>query len=251
MTLLSYNILTGASGGRLDAVCEVIDAAAPDVAAVQELRGDPPLAARTGMRLHVAPPRTGQPVGLLVAPRLRVLRHGAVPGSFHHGAAWVELDTAAGPLTVVSAHLFPYWGRIRLYEARLLAAFAGRRERVVLMGDFNSLSPSSGPPGDVRPRHRTWFGRGGVDTRAMALLARRGLVDVFQAVGEGPGWTVPTALGGEEFTRARLDYILASPAAAGDFTTCRVVTGGGTATASDHFPVLATCATDPAGRSAP
>ena len=30
MTLLTYNILTGANGGRLDAVCAVIDAAAPD-----------------------------------------------------------------------------------------------------------------------------------------------------------------------------------------------------------------------------
>ncbi|MET7420857.1 endonuclease/exonuclease/phosphatase family protein [Dactylosporangium sp. NPDC005555] len=250
MTLLTYNILTGADRGRLDAVCAVVDAAAPDVAAVQELRGDPPLAERTGMRLHVAPPRTGQPVGLLVAPHLRVLRSGTVPGRFHHGAAWVEVATSSGPLTLVSTHLFPYWGRIRLYEAGRLAAFARRRERVVLMGDLNSLDPGTGHR-DVQRRHRRWFGRGGVDTRAVALLTRRGLVDVFREVGEGEGWTVPTALGGEEFVRSRLDYILASPAVAGDFTSCRVLTTGGTASASDHFPVLATLATDPAGRSAP
>lgn len=251
LTLLTYNILTGADGGRLDAVCAVVGAAAPDVVAVQELRGDPPLGARTGMRLHVAPPRTGQPVGLLVAPHLRILRQGTVPGPFHHGAAWVELDWPGGPLTVISTHLFPYWGFIRWYEARRLAAFAAGRERVVLMGDFNSLDPWT-PYGDLQRRHRRWFGRGGPDTRAMALLARRGLVDVFRTVGTGPGWTVPTALGGEEFNRSRLDYILASPAVAGDFTSCRVLTGGGTASASDHFPVLATLAApDPAGRSAP
>jgi exodeoxyribonuclease III len=251
LTLLTYNILTGANGGRLDAVCGVVDAAAADVVAVQELRGAPPLAERTGMRLHVAPPRTGQPVGLLVAPHLRILRRGTVPGPFHHGAAWVELDCDGGPLTVISTHLFPYWGFVRLYEARRLAAFAARRERVVLMGDFNSLDPWTGYD-QVRPRHRRWFGRGGPDTRAMALLARRGLVDVFRRVGTGPGWTVPTAIGGGEFTRSRLDYILASPAVAGDFTACRVLDDGGTASASDHYPVLATLATpDPAGRPAP
>lgn len=118
------------------------------------------------------------------------------------------------------------------------------------MGDFNSLDPWT-PYADVRPRHRRWFGRGRPDTRAMALLARRGLVDVFRAVGTGEGWTVPTGLGGEEFSRSRLDYVLASPAVAGDFTSCRVLTGGGTATASDHYPVLATLAVDPVGRSAP
>lgn len=251
LTLLTYNILTGANHGRLDAVCAVVDAVAPDVAAVQELRGDPPLARRTGMRLHVAPPRTGQPVGLLVAPHLRILRQGAVPGPFHHGAAWVEVATTAGPLTLVSVHLFPYWGLVRLHEARRLAAFAARRRRVVLMGDFNSLDPWT-PYGEVQRRHRRWFGRGGPDTRAMALLARRGLVDVFRRVGTGEGWTVPTALGGEEFVRSRLDYVLASPAVAGDFTACRVLDGAATASASDHFPVTATLAVpDPAGRSAP
>lgn len=102
LTLLTYNILTGANGGRLDDVCAVVAAAVPDVVAVQELRGDPPLGTRTGMRLHVAPPRTGQPVGLLVAPHLRILRQGTVPGPFHHGAAWVELDCDGGPLTVIS-----------------------------------------------------------------------------------------------------------------------------------------------------
>jgi endonuclease/exonuclease/phosphatase family metal-dependent hydrolase len=250
LTLMTYNILTGASQGRLDAVCAVIDAAAPDVVAVQELRGDPPLGQRTGMRLHVAPPHTGQPVGLLVAPHLRILRQGTVPGPFHHGAAWVELDCEGGPLTVISTHLFPYWGFVRLYEARRLAAFVARRRRVVLMGDCNSLDPWTSY-GEVRRRHRRWFGRGGPDTRAMALLARRGLVDVFRATGTGPGWTVPTQLGGAEFARSRLDYILASPAVAGGFTSCRVLTGGGAASASDHFPVLATLAPDPAGRSAP
>jgi exodeoxyribonuclease III len=251
LTLLTYNILHGADGGRLDAVCSVVDAAAPDVVAVQELRGDPPLGQRTGMWLHVAAPRTGQPVGLLISPRLRILRQGTVPGPFHHGAAWVEVATTAGPLTLVSTHLFPYWGRIRLYEARRLARFAARRERVVLMGDFNSLDPSQRGRTDAQRRHRRWFGRGGVDTRAMALLARRGLLDVFEAVGQGPGRTVPTALGGAEFVPSRLDYVLASPALAGDFTACRVLTGGAASCASDHFPVLATLALEPEGRSAP
>ena len=239
LRLLTYNIRHGGNGGRLAAVGEVGAAARPDVAAVQELRGLPPLDRVTGMRLHVAHPRTGQPVGLLVAPHVEILAAGRVRRPFHHAAAWVRVATAEGPLTVVSTHLFPYWGTLRLLEARWLAGFARRHGPVVVMGDLNSLSPAQRHP-VVPRRHRTWWGRGGVDTRAMALLARRGLVDVFQEIGEGQDWTVPTGLGGGEFTRSRLDYVLASRAVAGRFTSCRVLTGAGAASASDHFPLLAT-----------
>lgn len=254
---MTYNIRDG-GGERLDAIGRVIAAAAPDVVAVQELRGEPALGPLTGMHQLVVRPwrpalarrrRTGQPVGLLVAPHLRVLAAGAVPRPFFHAAAWARLATPIGPLTVVSAHLFPYWGRVRLAEARWLVGFVRREADAVLLGDLNSLDPYADHtlslarlPMPYRRRHlRRLSGR--PDVRATALLARRGLVDVFGRCGTGQAWTVPTTRGGgAEFTELRLDYVLATPRVAGRFTECRVVTGGAAEAASDHYPLLARAA---------
>jgi len=244
LTLMTYNIKNG-GGGRLDAIARVIAGASPDIVAVQELRGEPALGSLTGLRPHIARSWRGQPVGLLTARRLRVLASGSVPRPFHHAAAWVRVATEAGPLTVVSAHLFPYWGRIRRTEARWLADFV-KNQDAVLLGDFNSLDPFTDHSVQLatlslryRRRHLHRVGAR-VDTRAMALLARRGLVDVFRRCGAGQAWTVPTTRGGgAEFIELRLDYMLATPPVAGRFTGCRVVTGGEAESASDHYPLVA------------
>ncbi|GAA0728638.1 endonuclease/exonuclease/phosphatase family protein [Dactylosporangium roseum] len=241
---MTYNIRNGGRG-RLDAVARVVAEVSPDILAVQELRGEPDLGALTGMRAHVARSAGGQPVGLFFARHLRVLAAGVVPRPFFHAAAWARVATPGGPLTVVTAHLFPLWGRVRRTEARWLAGVVKDRKDAVLLGDLNALDPYSDHAARLatlsrryRRRHEHRCGRG-VDTRAMALLARRGLVDVFRRCGTGQAWTVPTRLGGAEFTELRLDYVLATPSAAGWFTECRVVTGGAAESASDHYPLMA------------
>jgi exodeoxyribonuclease-3 len=148
---------------------------------------------------------------------------------------------------VVSAHLFPYRGRVRAVEARWLAGFLPSQGAGVLLGDLNTLDPWSDHsaalselPAQYRRRHLD--GRR-ADVRATALLARRGLVDVFHRCGTGPEWTVPTTGGGgAEFPRVRLDYVWATPAVAGRFTGCCVVTGSEAEAASDHYPLVARAA---------
>nr|BFE61932.1 hypothetical protein GCM10020063_064580 [Dactylosporangium thailandense] len=246
LTLMTYNIKLGGAG-RLEQIGRVIAAQSPDVVAVQELRGEPDLGALTGMRPVVARSWRGQPVGLLVARHLRVLGAGRIARPFFHAAAWVRVATPLGPLTLVSAHLCPYWGRVRLAEAGWLAAFLRRRGEGVLLGDLNTLDPwdshearLSALAPQYRRRHLV---RGRPDVRATALLARRGLVDLFRRCGSGAGWTVPTSGGGgAEFTRMRLDYLWATPASAARFTECRVVTGAAAESGSDHYPVVARAA---------
>ncbi|WP_433058951.1 endonuclease/exonuclease/phosphatase family protein [Dactylosporangium sp. CS-033363] len=243
LTLMTYNIKHG-GGDRLDAIGRVIAGRAPDVVALQELRGEPDLGAVTGMRQFVAPSWRGQAVGLLVARHLRVLGAGRVRRPFFHAAAWVRVATPAGPLTLVSAHLFPYRGDVRRIEAGWLAGFLRRQGEGVLLGDLNTLDPWSEHGEQLRelpPRYRRrHLDRGRPDVRATALLARRGLVDVFRRCGTGRPWTVPTtAGGGHEFTRLRLDYLWATPETAARFTDCRVVTGGEAESGSDHYPLVA------------
>ncbi|WP_432988402.1 endonuclease/exonuclease/phosphatase family protein [Dactylosporangium sp. CA-233914] len=244
LTLMTYNIRSG-GGDRLEAIGRVVAGPEPDVVALQELRGEPPLGALTGMRQFTARSRRGQPVGLLVSRRLRVLGAGRIARPFHHAAAWVRVATDLGPLTIVSAHLFPYWGRVRQVEAGWLAGFV--TGDAVLLGDLNTLDPWGEHSVSLAtlsmPYRRRHLNGRRPDTRATALLARRGLVDLYRRCGRGQAWTVPTTRGGgAEFTEMRLDYAWATPGVAGRFSECFVVTGGEAESASDHYPLVARAA---------
>ncbi|MBM0231239.1 endonuclease/exonuclease/phosphatase family protein [Micromonospora sp. STR1_7] len=261
LRVMTWNIRTGGRdrGGsdRLDRVVQVIAEQAPDVLALQELRGFDrnglmaAVAGRVGMTPHLARSCLGQPVAVLVRPPLRIVDAGALRRPFHHAAARVVVGTSAGPLTVLSTHLYPYSGGRRRMEAEWLAAAARRAPGplTLIAGDLNSLDPTvdhterlAGMPALYRRRHLRRIGDD-VDTRAVARLLAAGLVDLWpsSAAGapEADGLTVPTRFGGEEFAGMRLDYLLGSPASAQRVRDCRVIRGGAADTASDHYPLLA------------
>lgn len=261
MRVMTYNIRTGGvdrgRGSRLAAVAAVVNGAAPDLLALQELRdfdriGGPlhRFADAVQMRPFLARSFFGQPVAVFVRSPVPPARATVLRWGLYHAAAAVRLPTDAGPLTVVSAHLNPFSGALRLHEARRLAAhYARPGELVVLMGDLNGLEPGERHeervarlPAAYRRRHlRSVRGRPVVDTRAVAALADAGFVDLWRRSGSGgAGDTAPTTQGGgAEFSGMRLDYILASPAAAGYVRDCRVVRGAQSEYASDHYPVVA------------
>ncbi|MDG4780009.1 endonuclease/exonuclease/phosphatase family protein [Micromonospora sp. WMMD961] len=262
LRVMTWNIRTGGRdrGGpdRLDRVVEVIDEQAPDVLALQELRGFDRdglmsgVADRVGMTPHLARSCFGQPVAVLVRPPCQVVDAGSLRRPFHHAAARVVVGTSAGPFTVIGTHLYPYSGGRRRMEVDWLVA-AMRRSRgplTLLTGDLNSLDPTvdhtaqlAGMPTLYRRRHLR-RGGGAVDTRAIARLLAAGLVDLWPRcnVGapEADGRTVPTRFGGAEFAGMRLDYLLGTRALAERVRDCRVIRGGTADTASDHYPLLAT-----------
>jgi endonuclease/exonuclease/phosphatase family metal-dependent hydrolase len=243
---MTYNIRNGGQPDRLDAVVDVITAHRPDLLALQELRGFDQaaldrLATATGMAAYLARSRSGQPVAVLVRAGGAVTAARRVRGPFQHAAAEVTVATDGGPLTVIGTHLCPYSGRWRLAEARALARRVDPDGLLLLMGDLNSLDPWTDHAERVRslpPRYRSrhlW--RGTVDTRAVAALADAGLVDLFRPGGQDH--SVPTHLGGTEFARMRLDYLLGTEPLAALTRSYRIVSGGAAETASDHYPVLA------------
>ncbi|MBM0278451.1 endonuclease/exonuclease/phosphatase family protein [Micromonospora tarensis] len=261
LRLMTWNIRTGGRdrGGpdRLDRVIEVVDGQAPDVLALQELRGFDrdglmaTVAGRVGMTPHLARSCFGQPVAVLVRPPYRVIDAGTLRRPLHHAAARVVVATSAGPLTVLGTHLYPYSGGRRRMEVDWLAAALRRAEGplTLIAGDLNSLDPTvdhtarlAGMPSRYRRRHLRRSG-GAVDTRAIARLLAAGLVDLWPSrnvdAAEADGLTVPTHLGGAEFAGMRLDYLLASPVLAQRVDACRVVRGGGADAASDHYPLVA------------
>ncbi|MET8349161.1 MULTISPECIES: endonuclease/exonuclease/phosphatase family protein [unclassified Micromonospora] len=268
LRVMTWNIRTGGRdrGGpdRLDAVVRVVTAQAPDVLALQELRGFDrgglmaEIAGRVGMTQHLARSCFGQPVAVLARPPLRVVAAGALRRPFHHAAARVVVATSAGPLTVLSTHLHPYSGGRRRMEVDWLVAAVRRAQGplTLVTGDLNSLDPTvdhtarlAGMPDLYRRRHLQRTG-GAVDTRAVARLRAAGLVDLWLSYAAGApeadGLTVPTRFGGEEFAGMRLDYLFGTAAVAERSRCVRVVREGDAETASDHYPVVAELDLDPA-----
>lgn len=254
MKLITWNIRTGGSGGRLASVIELLAAERPDLVALQELRDFQrrdgrrmaEVAAALGMSAVLAPSAFGMPVAVLVRPPLTAGRRRRIRWRLHHAAAAATVPTSAGALTLVSTHLNPYRPYRRLREARWLAhRFSD--PLTLLAGDLNSLDPGTVHderlarlPAQYRRRHLAADGT--ADTRAIAAFTAAGFRDVWPAAGRGDGLTVPTSNGGGEFSNAgmRLDYVLARPAAAALVTAARVLRGGVAEHASDHYPLMVT-----------
>jgi exodeoxyribonuclease-3 len=249
---MTWNIKTG-GGDRLDAIVRVIAGEAPDVLACQELRDFDArdgrrmrhLADAVGMTPHLARSAFGQPVAVLVRPPGTAVSRAAVRWRLHHAAAVVTVPTGHGVLTVVSTHLNPFSPYRRMREARWLAArYASTRRPVLIAGDLNALDPWTDHVDRLarlpRPyRRRHVLPDGTVDTRTLAAFDAAGLVDLWRVGGAGAGLTAPTTHGGgREFSGMRLDYVLGSPPVAALVRGCRVVTGGDSEYASDHYPVV-------------
>jgi exodeoxyribonuclease-3 len=183
-------------------------------------------------------------VAILARPPLELTKTRTVRWRLHHAAASAVVPAGDVLLTVVGTHLNPFSPYRRMREARWLAArYASRRKLVLLAGDLNSLDPGTDHTNELaglnslyRRRHQAADGT--PDTRAMAAFADAGFVDLWR--GDGDGHTVPTSEGGgHEFSRMRLDYVLASPPLARLAASVRVVRGDETEYASDHYPVVA------------
>lgn len=270
---LTWNIKTGGSGGRLDAVITLLRRERPDLLALQELRDFPgrrmrEVAGALGMTPFLVPPVFGQAVAVLVRPPLRIVGRSGVRWRLHHAAAAVRVPTNAGRLTVVSTHLHPFSPYRRMREARFLAArHRPDRGPVLLAGDLNALDPGTDHAGRLAAlggpyRRRHLAADGTADTRAIAAFEAAGFVDLWpQAASPGEaelcqpgpvsereaeqrptdaGLTVPTSRGGgHEFSAAgmRLDYLLAGPDIAARAHGMRVLRGAEAEYASDHYPL--------------
>ncbi|GIF16898.1 endonuclease/exonuclease/phosphatase family protein [Actinoplanes teichomyceticus] len=255
MRMMTWNIKTGGVDRgqrfRLPDIAEVIRAEKPDVLALQELRDFTrndgrrmnELAGAVGMTAHLARSAFGMPVAVLVRAPLRITHTASVTWRLHHAAAVAVVDTGSAPLTVISAHLDPFWPYRRMREARWLAARYVKGSHVVLAGDLNGLDPVGDHTEALASQHSLFRRRhlhadGSVDSRAVAALGEAGLVDLWGTAGSGDPRTVPTTRGGgREFGGMRLDYVLATPEVAGGAHDMRVIRGGATEHASDHYPV--------------
>jgi exodeoxyribonuclease III len=253
MRLMTYNILTGGrdsdGGSRLDAIIDVIRAVAPDVLVLEECNGFELDGLRTmyriehalGMRGVLAMAESGFHVALFLR-RGRLIETRCLRREVHHAvlAATLELDGVR--FGVIGAHLCPFGGDARLLEVQHIMRFL-READVFVLGDLNALSPHDATryqPQRWLPRRRArhLLADGRLDTRALEALEGAELVDVFHRAGNAAA-TALTHLGeGWAEYQARIDYVLATPAAAQRVEHTERVDGERVESASDHYPLF-------------
>ncbi|WP_068089477.1 endonuclease/exonuclease/phosphatase family protein [Novosphingobium rosa] len=259
MRIMSYNTLFGGFDGADDTRArlqrDIIREAAPDILLIQELKGflddgsarlyD--LERSLGLRaLVAAAPRTGQNVGVMVAPHVDILSFEPDSAHFHHAAARASLRVPGldAPLTVVSVHLCPNGTPVRLREVSYLYNDADANGLAIVGGDFNSLAPGDPEPTDLDrlPAHfraRYVDLNGWMDRSPIATLLQAGFVDLGASIGDRRR-TVPGAgFPATEFVEFRSDYLLASPKLAAMAMIYGTVDQKTAGRASDHYPVYA------------
>lgn len=248
--LLTYNIREGGAG-RAELIAEVINAASPDVVALQEAR-DPRVVDRiaqlAGFRFSGA--RRSHSTGFLSRVPVREFgwRH---PRRTRH--ALLEVSLGDGLPRIFVVHLRAWFSRwTEGQRARELRGLLdGIRDQLareqhasafhVLAGDFNALAP--GEPFDPSPmpawiRGMIWLSGREIGRRTIAMMRTDGYVDSWRVVhpdwSQEPGFTFPVWN-----PHVRLDYVFTPLAFASRVTSCEVRrTPEAARKASDHYPVL-------------
>jgi endonuclease/exonuclease/phosphatase family metal-dependent hydrolase len=248
--LLTYNIREGGVG-RADAIAEVIEAAHPDVVALQEARD--PLVVERIAQVAGFPfwgSRRSHSTGFL--SRVPVIEH-AWRHPPHTRHALLEVSLADGLPRLFVLHLrawFSKWSeQQRARELRgLLDGIREQLEREehafafhVLAGDFNALAP--GELFDPSPmpawiRGMVWLSGRDIARSTIEMMRTDGYVDAWRAVhpdmAEKPGYTFPVWN-----PHVRLDYVFTPAKFASRVTACEVRRSPDAArSASDHYPLL-------------
>lgn len=268
--LVTYNTLTGGidsdgSEWRRQQQIEFLASLNADVIALQELRGWdeggwwrlwalanalgmvplPPVLSTRGRGNHLA---------LLYRPqtiRIEDYESDAARGAFYHGLGRARLHIREHPLlTVLFTHLCFLGGAERYAEAQWLTGYGdsyeGDPQRVVLLGDLNTIGPHdvepewSRIPANLRSRHchLTAGGSfGDTDRRAIQLLALAGFHDPFDVLGEKPPRTVGYWSPAEQVDH-RSDFILANWHVVDQIAAATVHDTETTRALSDHLPVV-------------
>jgi exodeoxyribonuclease-3 len=250
LRLLTYNIREGGVG-RAEQIAEVIEAANPDVVALQEAR-DPKVVARIAelAGFPYSGSRHSHSTGFL--SKVPVLQYGwRHPPRTRH--ALLEVSLADGLPRVFVLHLrawFSNWTEQR--RARELRGLLdGIRDQLVreenafafhvLAGDFNALAPSE--PLDSSPmpawiRGMIWLSGRDIARSTIEMMRSDGYVDAWRTVHadweKEPGYTFPVWS-----PHVRLDYVFTPAQYASRLIHCEVRRmPEQVRTASDHFPLL-------------
>ncbi|MFT7669856.1 MAG: exodeoxyribonuclease-3 [Planctomycetota bacterium] len=262
LRVISYNTYyVFSEGTEVQAGTDWITRQAADVVALQELTNITEdrlseLAAGWDHPHSALLKTSGFSVGLTSTSPIEVLE--SIRDDMHHGSLHARIDG----IHFFVVHLSPFRWAKRASEAEILLAriqpLLDRGEDVLVLGDFNALSPADRQLIDAQPAvlekyrtsdakhaHVTNLRNDAFDYSVMQRFLEAGLEDPALPFLEQSGatrWTIQTGIWSEAKTDppdggTRIDFVLASPALARTATEGHVPRTGVLNRTSDHYPV--------------
>lgn len=250
--VLSYNVLMGLQQDSLiqEEYQEWVRKIDPDIVAYQEMnkftqRGLEQFAGRYGHPYAVISKLDGFPVAL--SSKYPIVNVQKVVDNMWHAYLYANVNN----IHVFVIHFSPFSYEKRQHEMRQVLAHAAllpQDEKIIIMGDFNSLSQQDEQyhtpemvqamlEREKKEDHIRNLNNGKIDYTVMNAIREAGYEDVFLLKNDRLVSSVPTKKYGEPSTR-RIDFIWTNPVLSECVVSSAIIQDATTDHISDHYPVL-------------
>ena len=254
LKVLSYNVLKGLQNDSL-IQAEYIDwvnKLSPDIVAYQEMNGFTQkslekFAERYGHPYAIQSKIEGFPVAL--SSRYPIVNVQKVVDNMWHAYIYANVNN----IHIFVVHFSPFSYKKRQSEMKQILAHAAllpQDEKILIMGDFNSLDASeaehhtadyvsSMQEREKKEAHIRNLNNGKVDYTVMSYIKDAGFKDTYWLTNKTATNSIPTKKYGKPSMR-RIDYMWANPAMAKFVKSSTVIHDATTDHISDHYPVFVT-----------
>lgn len=160
---------------------------------------------------------------------------------FHHGLLKVKIKD----LTILATHLNPYNPTNRLHEVKEILKHTNLKEKTILTGDLNSLSPHDNYDENdllklMGERKIIKFGKHKIEYTSIQLIENAGLHDAYLMKRKTFKHTAPTAANTDiaHLAKLRLDYFFINDLLKDNLEKIQIRQNSRTNQISDHFPII-------------
>ena len=252
--ILSYNVLYGLQDDSLiksdyiDWVKEIN----PDIVAYQEMnkftqKSIEQFALQYGHPYAVLSKIEGFPVAL--SSKYPIVNVQKVVDNMHHVYLYANINN----INVIVIHFSPFSYKKRQLEVSEVlsrAALIPKNEKVVIMGDFNSLSQTDASEyneealnaqkeRELKENHIRNLNDGKFDYTVIGAMQKAGYIDLIRKFNSEFQYSAPTKKYSSKYLK-RIDFVWTNPKMAKYATSAKIIRDEVTDRISDHYPVLTT-----------
>ena len=252
--ILSYNVLEGLRGDTIimDKFVSWVSELDPDIIGFQEMNNFTQqklenFAAKYGHRYAVLSKTDGYPVAL--TSKYPIVNVQKVIDNMHHVYLVANINT----INVIVIHFSPFSYLKRQQEVNEIIARADlfpKDEKVLIMGDFNSLSEKDASSygaedlnlqkeREMKEAHIRNLNNGKFDYSVTGAIEKKGFTDLVYKFHKNFQSSIPTRSSGSKYEK-RIDFIYVNPVLEKYSRSAEILKDDVTHEISDHYPVFAT-----------
>ena len=247
MKILYLNIFEGAKEKeRFNKIISFVKKIKPDILALSELDG---WKYNQNKKLNTFKKKTNLPYSNIpnkntgifsIYPILKVT-------NTKHSMTKAEFKIKNEKISLTALHLNHKSENTRLEEIKTLLKHISPNEKLIILGDFNSLSPLDKYNEEellkyLKKIKLKKFGTTKLRKDVHKKLLNLGLIDTTKKFSKSFEHSVPTKFNKEKdihFTKLRLDYIYITPNLLPKLKSSEIIRNKETNQLSDHFPIMA------------